>query len=412
VSSRIDGNAAAEWKYHWTVVLAACAGMAVATIISYSCSLFIDPLQKEFGWSRAQIMSGNSIAASVATVCAPFIGILVDRFGPRRIGIAAVITICCTIALFSLSGPSIWQWRLLWLPFTVGIVMVQPSVWTAAVTSLFSAGRGLALALTLCGSSLSSIVVPKLTYYLIENYGWRLAWVGLGTIWLIVALPIVWLFFTSSRDKERTATRLDKPKERGPHASIWRSGILTWRFPQLLFAGVCIAVVVVTLAISLVPVLTANGINRSNAASVAGLVGVTAILGRLSVGALLDRMDGRVIAAGCVMLPILGVLMLIEFPGSILAASIAVLIIGLSLGAELDIVAYLTSRYFGREHFGFLFGTIAGFLGLATGNGPVALNAVYDATGSYIPALWAALPLCAISALLFLLLGPYPEDNS
>ena len=180
---------------------------------------------------------------------------------------------------------------------------------------------------------------------------------------------------------------------------------------MLLVAGVSIALVVVTMVVSVVPVLSASGISRSDATWVAGLVGITAIIGRLSIGALLDRMDGRIIAAICVSLPIIGIMLLIQVPGSLVAAAIAILIFGFSLGAELDIVAYLTSRYFGRENFGFLFGTIGGCLGFASGNGPVLLNRVYDVTGSYTPALWAAVPLCLLSAGLFLCLGRYPEGE-
>lgn len=410
MSTRIAGDAVAEWRQGWKVVLAAATGMAVASTISYSSGLFIEPLEREFHWSRAQIMSGNSIAATLAVICAPFMGLLVDRIGPRRIGIAAVIILCSAMTLFSLTGPSIWQWRALWLPFSLGIILVQPMVWTGAVTSLFSAGRGLALAVTLCGSSIASFTVPKLTETLIQHFGWRGAWVGLGAFLLALALPIILLFFTSARDRERTSRQTGTSASALPRQSIWQSGILTRQFFQLLIAGVAIALVVVTMVVSIVPVLSASGIDRSEAAWIAGLVGVTAIIGRLAIGALLDRMDGRIIAAVCVTLPIIGLLILIHMPGSVIAASAAVLVFGLSLGAELDIIAYLTSRYFGRENFGFLFGTIGGFLGLATGNGPVAFNAVYDATGSYVPAMWAAMPLCLLSALLLLLLGPYPVN--
>jgi nitrate/nitrite transporter NarK len=411
VSTRIEGIAATEWRLHWKVVLAAFAGMGVASTIAYSSGLFIEPLEQEFGWSRAQIMSGHSIAATLAAICAPFMGILVDRKGPRRIGIAAVITMCVAIAMFSLTGPSIWQWRALWLPLTLGIILVQPMVWTAAVTSLFSAGRGFALAVTLCGSSVASMIVPKLTETLIVTLGWRMAWVGLAAFWLLLALPIIWLFFRGAVDQERAAKDNVSVQTSLPRASVWHSGILTWRFPVLLVAGVSIALVVVTMVVSVVPVLSASGISRGDATWIAGLVGVTAIVGRLSIGSLLDRMDGRIIAAICVSLPIVAIMLLIQLPGSLVAASAAVLIFGFSLGAELDIVAYLTSRYFGRENFGFLFGTIGGLLGFASGNGPVVLNAVYDATGSYVPALWAAIPICLFSAMLFLCLGRYPEQH-
>lgn len=401
-----------EWRQHWPVVLAACAGVGVSTIVTYSSGVFIEPLEQEFGWSRAQIMSGHAIAATAGVVFAPFTGLFVDRLGPRRIGIAAIIVICVATALFSVANSDIWQWRALWIPYTIGTVLVQPSVWTAAAASLFSAGRGLALAVTLCGSSIGSIVTPPLTYYLIEGYGWRFAWVGLGAIWALAALPLVILFFSSARDRDRLASKRDGRRTAASRPSIRHSGVLTRHFVQLLAAGFCIAGVVVTLAVSIVPILSSNGISRGEAAGIASLVGITAIAGRLTVGALLDRMDGRLIAAVCVSLPVVGLLVLVQMPGSVMAASAAVLIFGFSLGAELDIVAYLTSRYFGIKNFGFLFGTIVGCIGLAAGNMPIALNAVYDATGSYDPALWAAMPVSLLSALLFLLLGPYPDRGA
>jgi predicted MFS family arabinose efflux permease len=142
------------------------------------------------------------------------------------------------------------------------------------------------------------------------------------------------------------------------------------------------------------------------------LLGVSAIIGRLGIGVLLDRVHGRFLAAFCVLLPIVGITTLIYTPGSSFTASFAVLIFGFSLGAELDVVSYLTSRYFRLENFGFFFGTIGGFIGLAASNGPVALNAVFDAKGTYTPALWAAIPICLVSALLFVLLGPYPVNGT
>lgn len=401
----------AEWRANWKVVLAAFAGVAASTIISYSSSLFIEPLQSEFGWTRAQAMSGQAIASIAGVICAPFTGLLVDRFGPRRLGIAAVIAICAATAMLGLTGPDLWMWRALWLPVAFGIVLIQPSVWTAAVTSLFANGRGLALAVTLCGSSVAAIIIPPLTYFLIETFGWRMAWAGLAAFWAVAALPPIWFFFSSAKDQERLAPSANVERTSQPRATLRQSGMLTRRFPQLLVAGVCVAGVVVTLAVSLVPVLSSNGLTRAEAAGIASLLGLSSIAGRLTIGMLLDRMSGRFLASFCVTLPIVGILILIQCPGSPLAASLAVLILGLSLGAELDLMAYLTSRYFKIENFGLLFGTIGGFIGLAGGNGPVLLSASFDATGSYTLALWASIPICLVSASLFLLLGSYPDPE-
>ncbi|HEX7743122.1 MAG TPA: MFS transporter, partial [Sphingobium sp.] len=96
-------------------------------------------------------------------------------------------------------------------------------------------------------------------------------------------------------------------------------------------------------------------------------------------------------------------------PGSIPIASAAAIVLGLSLGAELDLVAYLATRHVGLRNFGLLFGVIAGLLSLATGTGPLIISHVYDITGSYNLVLWAYMPLCVVSAALFLGLGPYPD---
>lgn len=405
-------SAAEEWRRNWTVVLAACAGVAASSIISYSSSLFIEPLQHDFGWDRAQVMSGHAIASIAGVICAPFTGIFVDRLGPRRIGIIAICAMCIATAMLGLAGPNIWYWRALWLPVSFAVVLIQPSVWTAAVTSLFDKGRGLALAVTLCGASVSAIITPPLTYYLIETFGWRLAWAGVGAFWALLTLPLALSFLTSARDRQRLASAGKRGLDDHARPPLRKSGILTPPFLQLLLGGVCIGGVVVTLGVSLVPILSSNGLTRAQAAGIASLLGLSSIAGRLAIGTLLDRVSGRVLAAVCVSLPIFGALILIHFPGSAFAASAAVLIFGLSLGAELDVMAYLTSRYFGLENFGFLFGTIGGFIGLAASNGPILLNASYDSLGSYIPALWTAIPICLFSALMFLLLGPYPPRSA
>ena len=180
--------------------------------------------------------------------------------------------------------------------------------------------------------------------------------------------------------------------------------LCTGRFLRLALATLLIASVIVPLAVTLVPILSSRGIERGQAASIAALMGIASISGRLTIGYLLDRVNARVLAAVAVCIPIVSCLLLIGAPGSQVAATAAVLAAGLSLGAELDIVAYLTSRYFSL-----VFGTLAGLITLGgSGLGPLALNATFDAVQSYVPALWAAIPMCLAASVLFLTLGVYP----
>ena len=67
----VGGDARAEWRAHWPVVLAACSGVAISTINTYSLGVFMQPLQHEFGWSRAGIASGQLIAGVTTVVLAP-----------------------------------------------------------------------------------------------------------------------------------------------------------------------------------------------------------------------------------------------------------------------------------------------------------------------------------------------------
>jgi len=402
------GQALAEWRAHWPVVLAACAGVAISTLNSYSLGVFMQPLQTAFGWSRAAIASGQTIAGVATVLMAPLVGGLIDRFGPRRIGIPGAIMLCLLTALLSTSGPSIRSWQGLWVLLALINVTILPNVWTAAVTSRFFAGRGLALAVTLCGSGLGSIITPVLAVRLIDALGWRHAYVAMAGLWGVVVIPVLVLFFMGARD-QKNYVPVQSPGGKALASAF--EILLTGRFLRLALATVLIASVIVPLAVTLVPILSSRGLTRGEAARIASLMGVASIFGRLTIGYLLDRVNARVLASIAVCIPIVSCLMLIFNGGSHAAAIAAVLATGLSLGAELDIVAYLTSRYISLAHFGLAFGALAGLITLGgAGLGPLALGSTFDHFNSYVPALWVAIPMCMGASLLFLTLGAYPAD--
>ncbi len=383
----------------------------MSAISSYSTGLFFEPLEREFGWGRAAMSSPHILGSIAVILFGPYVGHVMDRFGSRRVGIAGISLLIAAFSLLGLTTGNMALWWSTWLLLALTSVLYQPMVWSSAVTSFFSAGRGFALAVTLCGTSLCSVITPKLAQYLIDAVGWRLAFPAIALCWGLVVLPLLWLFFTSAADKQRTGETVRTSHAHPSFFTSFRGEVLTGQFLQVALAGFSIALVVVSVALTIVPILSSSGIERSSAANIAALLGLSSICGRLTIGLLLDRFSGRHIAAVAVCFPIIGSLLLLSYPGSITAASVAVVIFGLALGAELDILAYLTSRYFKLASFGMLFGTIGIAVNLASSVGPVLLNTVYDATDSYRLALWAVLPLCLISATLFLLLGPYPDTN-
>src|SRR5262249_3522836 len=153
---------------------------------------------------------------------------------------------------------------------------------------------------------------------------------------------------------------------------------------------------------NLVPILVWQGMTRDQAAGLSGFIGLGTVVGRLSCGMLLDRFNGSLVGGSIVLMPVFSGILLLSLPGSVPAAAVAVLLVGLALCAELDTAAYLTSRYFGLARFGAVFGMIGGLLTLAAGIGPLAVSRVYDLQHSYRPVLWAIIPICLLSSMLFL----------
>ena len=409
-------SAAAEWRRGWGVVVSGAMGMALASTTVYTLGIFIAPLEAEFGWSRAQISAGLTINTVLAVLFSPFIGILVDRIGVRRLGIFGSIGYCAAFAALALTTASVWSWWGLW--FLLGLVglAIKPTTWSASVSSMFSASRGLALSLTLCGTALGSSLTPIVGNYLIEHYGWRHGLVGLGAFWALLVVPPVLVFLTSARDIELKAPAA-APGD--PIRAIpvltgvpVREGLRSWRFFRLAMAGFLTCLVIVSFVASLVPILSSHGFPRQTAANIAGMVGLATILGRITGGYFLDRANGNMVGAISVGLAIIPSVLFLAFPHSHAISAAAVLVLGLTMGAELDAVAYLTTRHFGMRHFGVLFGTIAGLLALATGLGPLFVNLTYDLTHSYELALMAYVPLSVIAAGLFLSLGRYPQFDA
>lgn len=409
-----DSTAGAEWSRNWPVVLASSSGVALCTAHIYSMGVLMAPLEAEFGWTRAQISSGHTIASILTMVCSPVMGLMIDRVGPRRIGLWSAFLFCGGLAALAFAGPSIWSWLALWTVMGLVINGITPTTWTTAISGLFQRSRGLALSVTLCGTGIGSSLTPLVTNYLNAHYGWRIAYLGLAGFWAAIVLPLLFFCFTSVKDRLRTTVSAQQTAAIPAVLTglTAREGLRSPRFIKLAIAAPTISLVVVSFAVNLIPILASLGIARTHAVEIASIVGVASIIGRLSGGYIIDRINGNIVAAVSVLMPIISCALLLSMPGVVGAAMVAAAVLGLSLGAELDAVAYLATRHLGLRNFGVLFGTIGGFLALSTGFGPFLVNYVFDVTRSYELVLWIYMPLCMLSSILFLSLGKYPDYSS
>ena len=404
-----SGSVAAEWRGGWQVVVAAVVGMAISSLHAYSTGVMVVPLEKEFGWSRAGITSGMMICSVFSVLFAPFFGMFIDRFGPRRIALFGIAAYCAALAGLSFAGPSLVSWWVLWSFVAVALLNTKPTVWIAAVSGLFNRSRGLALAFVLSATGLSQVLTPAIATWLVAHHGWRSAYVMLGAGGALIALPVVWFWLSSAQDRVRM-DQTDNPATKADIAGLSaREGFRSGAFIRLAVGALAMSIAGGALTVNLVPMLRTAGLDAASAAWLAGLSGLSAIGGRLVCGYLLDRLNARIVGGVMVLLPILTCAILLYAPAHLPILVLGVFLSGIASGAEMDAIAYMATRSFGMRNFGLLFGTLTGVLSLGVGSGPTLANLIYDHTGTYQIALWAIIPLSALTSWMFFTVNPYPD---
>ncbi|TVV75964.1 MFS transporter [Sphingomonas solaris] len=389
--------ARAEWRRSWAVVLTAAIGVSLTSLYVYSIGAMLAPMQHDLGWTRTQITGGLSMATLIAALIGPFVGVAIDRIGSRRLAIPGIVAFCSSVALLSLATTPL-MWWLLWALVGLCSAGVKPTVWAAAVSSIFDRSRGFAVAVILSGTGLGATLVPVVASGLISAVGWRLAYVCLGGLWTAASLPLAIRFFYGARERPLTATP-ERTIGSSPvaHAPL-RTIMLSPRYILLGLAAMICTLVTTAYTVSIISLLSDTGMNTGTAATIAAEIGLVSIAGRLAGGYLLDRIDARLVMAAAAALPAGSGLLLLAMPGQIPAAIVAAGLIGLSVGSELNATSYLISRYFGQANFGALFGTLVSVMALATGAGPLGASLIYDHTGTYRLMLGLSIPLSLLAA--------------
>lgn len=399
-----------EWrKYGYLPIVAALANIATVIHI-YTLGPFMAPLQEEFGWSRAQISSAITVSNGVNAGLGVLIGFLIDKYGPRRIGLIGICVMSLAFASVGSATGSYANWLFLWFFIALGAAWTQPTIWTSAVSSRFDAGRGFALAVTICGTSVAATVLPIVSTEAIMAFGWRWAYVAIALGYFVLAMPLNFLFFRGAADKPKGAPAQEKP----PASQVLpgmeaREAFRSFTFYRLSMAGLLFAFCAMASIVHFVPILTDRGLTPVQAASIAGLIGLSSLTGRFITGYLLDRFQPERVALVAFGLPVLAAFLLLYGDGP-LAYSAAAIVIGASLGGEYDIIIYLTTRHFGLKRFGAILSTVLVFLTAATATGPLTAGAIYDRFGSYDYYLWLTIPMVLLSSLLAGTLPQAPDE--
>ena len=403
---------------YWPLVIAGMLGFSLHSVFTNALGLFMDPLDKEFGWSRTMISSTTIIPTIFMVLFSPVTGAFIDRHGSRKLAIPCIALTGASLAVLGLASGSVVEWFALTAFYGAFSLGVKVTVWTTAITNTFYAARGLALGITVCGSAFSQIFVPPVTQFLVDNFGWREAFFGLGIGWSVPCLILALLFLRDRSDMAATAHARPADDAASPTVASELTGLSFGEalrsVPLLRLALSTFLTMIIGTAMMLhqVPILTSTGASRADAAWLASLAGVAGIGGKLLTGWLVDRYGAGWVGPLVLTTPAIAYLLLLQPGSSLVPYVIAMMIVGYTTGAKLQICAYLTANYAGMRNYGKIFGMMASIIAAAGSIGAIAAGVVYDLFGNYDRILiFGVFSSFACGALIFRL-GRIPDWNT
>ncbi len=391
-----------EFKGRTLLVVSAAIGLAASmnAMMIYSLGAFIGPLESEFGWPRGDISLAVTVLTMGLFLAGPVVGTACDRFGAAAVGSASLaafglLLLAMAATLESLVG--LWSFF-----FVIALAGAgsTPIVLARPISAAFDRQRGLALGIVLTGAGLGGFWLPNFVTEVVTRSGWRSAYACLA-LFAVCAAPVVYFGFkpTERRAAVATAAR-SAPATRGFTLREARATAAFWAMSAL---AVSMAMGIGGMMVHLVPLFRDLGATPADAAATASVMGIASVVGRLAVGACLDHFIPHRVAVTVLALGMLGLLLLRI--GGLDYAVAGVMLIGLLLGAELDMLAFLTTRLFGQRAFGAIYGWFYSIYALGFGVSPFLIGRLRDATGSYDSAMTISVGVLVGAVFSALLLG-------
>lgn len=391
----------------WLVVAGAVIGVACgATVLApYTFGYLTGPLAREMGWTRAELAPAISGYMLVLLALLPVAGAVTDRIGARRaaaiaLGLMGLVMVAAPLLIGSLAGL-----YAAYVLLAVAAVCASPVSFARAVTAWFDRRRGLALGLALSGVGLGTALLPPLVRALVETGGWQAGYYGLGGLLLCFAAPAVWLTVNDTPPAGPGAPAVDPAeRRRGAREALGEAvkGGLFWRLAFSFFLlGVGISG-----AVPFMPsILEGRGVDTDVAVKIQVCLGISAIVGRVAGGWMMDRVFAPIVTAIAAAAAIAGLLLLLQVGTWGLLAAVVGVCFGLATGMEGDVIAYLSSRYFRRQVFSTVLSVMLAVYLAGAALGPTVLALGERVMGDGVFMVLAG--LLVVAAVVQLLLGPY-----
>ncbi|HTW54175.1 MAG TPA: MFS transporter [Stellaceae bacterium] len=395
----------------WWVVAATVLGLIVGAgpVNVFAFAVFLKPITTELGVGRGEFSLALTLQSSIGALACPVFGWMIDRWGVRRCMIPGLVLYTLAIAAYSLlrADPLAVTYAI----FAIGGLFTPvggPVPYSTVISQWFDRQRGLALGIGMAGVGLGVALVPQLAALLIAQVGWRMAYVGIAIAVVILAFVPVALFV---REPPGFTARPERGQSRGAVLNLPGTGVGE-ALGSSLFWGLGIAFFFDVIAINgtlthIVALLTDRGIAREVAVTALSGTGIALLAGRIMSGWFLDRFWGPYVAIGFFVTPMVGLALLMSHAAGA-APFVGAICLGIGIGAEIDLMAFFASRYFGLRNYAKIYGTMFGMFGLGVGFGPALSGFSFDRFHSYTPIFAVYEIMLFVTCVIFLRLGPYP----
>jgi len=401
--------------YGWWIV-GACFVISLygGGVVFYGFTAIFEPLAAEFGWSYAQISFAASLRGLEAGLLAPLVGVLVDRWGPRRLLFSGAIITSLGLILLSRTT-SLGTFYGAFVVVAIGMSTCSSTVLMTAVANWFRRKIGIATGIMICGYGFSGLLVPVMVN-LIDRYEWRMAIAILAIGMLAICLPLSLLV-------------RHKPEQYGyqPDGAVYkdvksndcplqvesaevnmkaRQAIKSRTFWHITIALLCQAAIVSTITAHVMPYLSSISITRAKSALIASAIPLASIGGRIGLGWLGDKLDKRQLMAGAFAMMCGGLLCFgFASPEANWLFIPFLILYGIGYGGNNTLRGSVISEFFGRRNFGAIHGFVIGIMILGSIAGPPIAGWVFDKWHNYQP-IWIALAGLAVAALFTVITTP------
>jgi MFS family permease len=393
VDDRDTGSGRQEFAQSWPTLLAAASGvgLGVSGLLTYNSGLFVHALTAEIGLTRTGYGAALFTSTLAMAVAMPVVARIVDRHGPRLAATAGGLMLALGFLAMALLARSIAAYWTIMLLIGLLASASSPVAYTRAVSAFFVRSRGLALGFVQMGIGVSAALVPPLVSGVIAGSGWRAGYIMLAGLALLGCLPA--LLGLPGRERSRVGPPTPADFRAAVNSRTFRVQLAAFSTMALAFAG---------MLAHFVPMLRESGASAVQAGALASLIGVSVIVTRVIVGWLADRVEAAWLGAASCVVCSLGCLAM-GFGGPN-AAPVAAVALGAAMGAEADLIGYLTARHFGLAAYSRAYALQYAAFMVAAGFSPIWVGAVADQMGSYRSPLLACSGLLLVPIILFLLL--------